>query len=164
MKDDSSKIKIDNSSVCSNEILSYATNSSFWYGETLNNLANVDDEELKRKISKKISEILDEDTTIQIMKDYLLEFIDRNIDNPETLIKEVLVKRDEELNKCKEEIEQLKKELNNLKILIPSYINLNPYPLYPTSYPTSFPPIYNDGTSDINSISYNTSCSSYITI
>lgn len=156
------KTKVNNSSYnTSNEVLSYTTTSGtlstttsgsyFWEnGVSKNNLdlgsisvskdnldlGSISDEELKNSISKKINLILDEDTTIQIMKDYLLKFIDKNIDNPENLIKEVLIRKDEELNECKKEIEQLKKELNDIRNLL-FYIptNTNPYPFYPTSGP-----------------------------
>lgn len=127
------------------------TSGSAWYSiyddiskNTIND--SISDDELKERITKKINEILDEDTTIEIMKNYLLDFIDKNIDNPENLIKDVLVKKDEELDKCKKEIEQLKMEINNLKILIPSiylspsspYSPITPcYPPYPTVYSSS---------------------------
>jgi hypothetical protein len=128
------------------------TSGSAWYSIyddisskiTINDSISINDDELKERITKKINEILDEDTTIEIMKNYLLDFIDKNIDNPENLIKDALVKKDEELDKCKKEIEQLKMEINNLKILIPS-IYLSPYsptttpcyPPYPTVYSSS---------------------------
>jgi hypothetical protein len=82
----------------------------------INNLASndsiINDSELNERVSKKIEEVLNEDVTIDIMKRYLLRFIEENIDNPEGLIKEILIERDVELNKCKEELNNYKKELD----------------------------------------------------
>lgn len=107
--------------------------------------ANLDDEELRKRIAAKINEVLDEDTTIEIMKKYLLEFIDKNIENPENLIKDVLVKRDEELNKykdeldkCREEIDQLRIEINILKNYLPM---INPIVPNPGIYPGPYQPL-----------------------
>ena len=104
--------------------------------------ANLDDEELRKRIAAKINEVLDEDTTIEIMKKYLLGFIDKNIENPENLIKDVLVKRDEELNKykdeldkCREEIDQLRVEICNLKAYLPVINPIMPNPgIFPDPY------------------------------
>jgi hypothetical protein len=127
------------------------TSGSAWYNiyddiskNTINDSISISDDELKERITKKINEILDEDTTIEIMKNYLLDFIDKNIDNPENLIKDALVKKDEELDKCKKEIEQLRVEINNLKLLIP-YISI---PYSPTTTPC-YPTVYYSSSSDI---------------
>lgn len=96
----------------------------------------MDDEELKKKVSEKINEVLNEDDTIEIMKKYLLKFIEDNIDNPENLIKEFLTNRDEELNKCKEELKDCKKEIEMLRNAIMQLyppITTNPYIPYPSS-------------------------------
>lgn len=96
-----------------------------------------DDEELKKKVSEKINEVLDEDDTIEIMKKYLLKFIEENIDNPENLIKEFLVDRDKELNQCKEELKECKEEIRQLREYIRTLLltpTTNPYIPYPSPY------------------------------
>lgn len=98
----------------------------------------MDDEELKKRVSEKINEVLNEDDTIEIMKKYLLKFIEENIDNPENLIKEFLASRDEELNKCKEELSKCREEIGQLKDYIRTLLltpaTTNPYIPYPSPY------------------------------
>lgn len=131
---------------------SYNTTGSYstTWDEILQNLPSnsiidnkIDDEEIKKKISEKINEVLNEDSTIDLMKKYLLKFIEENIDNPENLIKEFLINRDEELNKCKEELKECKEEIRQLKNAILQYPIVNPY--YPylgeITHPTTSPTI-----------------------
>ena len=99
---------------------SFAPTATTWE-EVLKNLVpdsvslKDSDEEIKRKVAEKIKEVLDEDGTIDIMKKYLLKFIEENIENPENLIKDLLLERDEELTKCKKELEGCKEEIEGLK-------------------------------------------------
>lgn len=146
-----SKITVNSNSGCG---YSVASASSTGWDDIINTLswdskikANLDDEELRKRIAEKINEVLDEDTTIEIMKKYLLEFIDKNIENPENLIKDVLVKRDEELNKykdeldkCRKEIDQLRVEISNLKAYLPVINPIMPMPS-PGIFPNPYPPI-----------------------
>lgn len=113
------------------------------------------DEKIKEKVAEKINEILNEDGTIEIMKKYLLKFIEENIENPENLVKDLLMERDEELNKCKKELEDCKKDIKRLEEqlnhVLGQLINLYPRPLgiygdYPISWSNSsstVPPIVN---------------------
>jgi hypothetical protein len=113
------------------------------------------DEKIKEKVAEKINEILNEDGTIEIMKKYLLKFIEENIENPENLVKDLLLERDEELNKCKKELEDCKKDIKRLeeqlRQVLGQLMNLYPKPLgiygdYPISWTNSsstVPPIIN---------------------
>jgi len=127
---------------------SYSTNWD-WILQNLSSNSiidnKIDDEEIKRKVSEKINEVLNEDSIIDLMKKYLLNFIEENIDNPENLIKEFLINRDEELNKCKEELKVCKEEIRQLREAILQYPIVNPY--YPylgegeINHPTTSPTI-----------------------
>ena len=113
------------------------------------------DEKIKEKVAEKINEILNEDGTIEIMKKYLLKFIEENIESPENLVKDLLMERDEELNKCKKELEDCKKDIKRLeeqlRQVLGQLMNLYPKPLgsygdYPISWTNSsstVPPIIN---------------------
>lgn len=100
-----------------------------------------------------IESVLNEDVTIDLIKRYLLKFIEDNIDNPEKLLKDYFIERDEELKECKERLSRYEEELKicqqHINILADRIAALNNgngagyYP-YPNPY---FPPItFSNGT------------------
>ena len=101
------------------------------------NFGDIMSKEDKAALVEKILE--DEDEFMPILKKYLVGYLDKVLENPEPLVKELIKEKDDKINELSKEVEDLKKEVETLKNnipLIPSEpIPLGPNPYYPDPDP-----------------------------
>lgn len=107
----------------------YETYSSATWSPSIKNLINIDDfisNEDKVELIEKILE--NEDEFMPILKKYLVGYLDKILDNPEPIIKDLIKEKDDKINELNKEVEQLKEEISNIKnIILPLPYNYPPY-------------------------------------
>lgn len=117
----------------------YATNidpSAYtWPWNVVDMMSKVDKAALVEKILE------DEDEFMPILKKYLVGYLDKVLENPEPLVKELIKEKDDKIKELSKEVEDLKKEVETLKNnipLIPSepFPILGPNPCYPDPWGT----------------------------
>ncbi len=105
-------------------------------------LGEKDKEELLTKLLES------EDDLMPILKKYLVGYLDKIMENPEPIIKELIKEKDEEIKRLNKEVEELKKEVEELKKEVESIKLNNNYNDYPYPYdpnPTINPWIPSNG-------------------
>lgn len=111
----------------------YATIDPSNYTWSLN-LGNLISKEDKVELVEEILE--NEDEFMPILKKYLVGYLDKILENPEPLIKELIKEKDDKIDELSKEVSNLKKEVETLKNTIPVLpsepIPLGPNPYYPT--------------------------------
>lgn len=95
------------------------------------NVGDMMSKEDKEALVEKILE--DEDEFMPILKKYLVGYLDKVLENPEPLVKELIKEKDDKINELSKEVEDLKKEVETLKNNIP-LIPSEPIPLGPNPY------------------------------
>lgn len=65
-----------------------------------------------------------EDEFMPILKKYLVGYLDKILDNPEQIIKEVVMEKDEKIKNLENKVRDLESEIEKLKALSP--VKLNP--------------------------------------
>lgn len=95
------------------------------------NIVDMMSKEDKATLVEKILE--DEDEFMPILKKYLVGYLDKVLENPEPLVKELIKEKDNKINELSKEVEDLKKEVETLKNNIP-LIPSEPFPLGPNPY------------------------------
>lgn len=121
----------------------YSTNSATSYGYSWN-LSDFIGKEEKEKIIEKILE--DEDDLMPILKQYLAKYLDSIMENPESIVKELIKEKDDRINKLEKRVEELEKQLEFDRM---NDMPIGPQPIpYPPYYPPSDNGItwYNNGT------------------
>ena len=120
----------------------YSTNSATSYGYSWN-LSDFIGKEEKEKIIEKMLE--DEDDLMPILKQYLAKYLDDIMENPESIVKELIKEKDDRINKLEKRVEELEKQLEFDRM------NDMPFGPQPIPYPPYYPPSdillgYNNGT------------------
>ena len=128
------------------ETLTNSNNGRFYTSSTIDpgaytwswNVVDMMSKEDKAALVEKILE--DEDEFMPILKKYLVGYLDKVLENPEPLVKELIKEKDNKINELSKEVEDLKKEVETLKNnmpLIPSESSpLGPNPYYPNPWGT----------------------------
>ena len=113
-----------NGRVCATDI----DPSNYTWSLNLGKLISKEDKE------ELVEEILgNEDEFMPILKKYLVGYLDKVLENPEPLVKELIKEKDDKINELSKEVEDLKKEVETLKNSIP-LIPSEPFPLGPNPY------------------------------
>lgn len=113
------------------------------------NVVDMMSKEDKATLVEKILE--DEDEFMPILKKYLVGYLDKVLENPEPLVKELIKEKDDKINELSKEVEDLKKEVETLKNNIP-LIPSEPFPLGPNPY---YPDSWSTGGITWSDSSYN---------
>ena len=101
------------------------------------NVGDMMSKEDKAALVEKILE--DEDEFMPILKKYLVGYLDKVLENPEPLIKELIKEKDEKISELSKEVEDLKKEveaLKNVRSIPTPDVPLDPNPYYPDPWGT----------------------------
>lgn len=98
-----------------------------WSWNIVDMMSKVDKAALVEKILE------DEDEFMPILKKYLVGYLDKVLENPEPLVKELIKEKDDKINELSKEVEDLKKEVKTLKNNIP-LIPSEPFPIGPNPY------------------------------
>lgn len=121
------------------------------------NLTDLLSKEQKEELLMKLLE--SEDELMPILKKYLVGYLDKIMDNPEEIIKELLKEKDIEIESLKKKVSDLEEKVNKA--------SLTPYPYYPSNIPLG-PNPFEGSWSDNNGITwsdiYSSSSSSTMTV
>ena len=150
-------MKTMNSNISSNQ--TYRTLSSLGdsaYATTWNlDFSDLINKEDKEKI---ISDLLDkEDDLMPILKKYLVGYLDKIMENPDSIIDKLIKEKDTEIKELKDRVNKLEEKVNSLensRLNIPTPLGPSPLP-YPTNpyTPWGVGEIYCSDSSSSNCIS-----------
>ena len=123
------------------------------------NLGNLISKEDKVELVEEILE--NEDEFMPILKKYLVGYLDKILENPEPLIKELIKEKDDKIDELSKEVSNLKKEVETLKNTIP-VLPSEPSGIGPNTYYPADPwgtggITWTNPVSSYNAINYTTS-------
>lgn len=102
-----------------------------------------------------------EDELMPILKKYLVGYLDKIMDNPGEIIKELLKEKDTEIESLKKKVSDLEEKVNKA--------SFTPYPYYPSNIPLGPNPFEGSWSDNMNGITtwsdiYSSSSSSTMTV
>ena len=105
-------------------------------------LSKEDKEELLKKLLESENDLM------PILKEYLVGYLDKILDNPEPLIKDLIKEKDEKIQELSKRLDDLEKRVSELSKIQPPYI-VNPIEPFTIGNPKTVPDITWTGSGDI---------------
>ena len=104
--------------------------------------------EQKKELMTKLLE--SEDEFMPILKKYLVGYLDKILDNPEEIIKDLVKEKDSKIQELESKVSDLEKEIKDIKSLLP--LSISPImPITPSNDPLRTMPDITWGRGDVTS-------------